>query len=154
MPGILALVPSWAWRWIAIIGVAAALYGVGYLRGFLHEEHKFAAYQAKVDEIGRIAAAHVAQVKASQDKTTKETADEYSSYVQSITRYYASHPRVVRVPASCGAVPATADSPRRPDAAPSEPSAAGPDIEQACALDAARINAWRAFALKNHFPVE
>lgn len=157
MPGFLALVPAWAWRWLAIVGVAIALYGAGYVRGFLHEEHKFAAYQATVDELGKEAAKRAAERKAQQDKTTKEIKDAAASDVADINAYYDAHPKLVRVPARCGGVPAPTDSPGRADAAPGQPGAPGPDQgieERSCALDAARINLWRAFATKNGFPVE
>lgn len=47
MPAILALIPSWAYRWIAIIGVAAAFGGFCYIRGIDHQEDADAVVQAK-----------------------------------------------------------------------------------------------------------
>lgn len=152
----LGLIPAWAWRWIAVAGVGLALFGLGYVRGFLHEEHKFAAYQAQVDDLGKQAAARALERKTAQDKTTKEVRDGWTDDVVRIHTFYGNHPVVVRRPSSGGAMPAAPDCPARADGAAGESAAAGPDrvSEEACALDAAKVNRWREFARKNDFPVE
>ena len=44
----MALIPAWAWRWLAILGVGAALYGMGWLQGRHHEELIFDDYKEQV----------------------------------------------------------------------------------------------------------
>jgi hypothetical protein len=151
---LLAIVP-WYWRWAAVAALVAAVLGYGYLRGYLHEERKFDIYQAEVDALAKEAAKRAAARKAEQDKNTKEVRDGWKGDVASIHAYYASHPRVVRLPAGSCAMPAAADDPGRADGPSGEPAVArhDPELEQRCALDAARINRWRELAMKNGLPV-
>jgi hypothetical protein len=145
------------WRWLAIVGVGVALYATGYVKGYLHEEHAFDAYQAKVVADGAAAAEKATATKREQDKTTQEIRDAAKDDADAIHAYYAAHPNVVRVRPSGGTVPAAPDCTARPDAAAGQPAATRPDTgvsEEACALDAARINRWRDFATKNHLPID
>lgn len=157
MTALLGFLPSWAWRWIAIAAVGASLFGYGYVKGYSHEGKKLAMYQAQVDAIGKEAAARAAATKAAQDKATKEIKDAYENDVAEIDGYYASHPRVVRVrePSIICPVPSAPERASEPHGTASEPTATRPDpgFEKACALDAARVNAWIDFARKNGFPV-
>lgn len=47
MPGVLAFVPAWAWRWIAIALVGAGLMGFGYVKGDEHGTEKLTDYIGK-----------------------------------------------------------------------------------------------------------
>lgn len=157
MPAFLAVVPAWMWRWIAIAGVGFALFGYGYMKGYLYEERQFAIYQAKVDTLANDAAERAAARKKSQDQTTREIRDGWQEDVDGIHAYYASHPVVVvRRAAGGGAVPSAANCPASSNGSAIEPGAPGEDrvSEEACALDAARVNRWRDFARKNNFPVD
>lgn len=157
MPGILGLIPSWAWRWLAILAIGASLFGYGYLRGYRTEERALELYQAKVETLGKEAAAKVVQIKAEQDKNTKEVRDGYEQELADIDAYYASHPseRVRVVYARGSKLPAAPDCPARADGPASQPATprGDPDFEKACALDAAKVKAWQDFARKNGFPV-
>lgn len=44
----MGFIPAWAWRWLAILGVGAALYGAGWLNGRHHEERIFDDYKEQV----------------------------------------------------------------------------------------------------------
>jgi hypothetical protein len=158
MPAFLAFVPPVVWRWLAIIGVGVALYAVGYVKGYLHEEHALDAYQAKVVADGAAAAEKATATKREQDKTTQEIRDAAKDDADAIHAYYAAHPVIVRSRPGGGAVPTASNCPASPDAAASQPNAPRPDTsgvtEEACALDAARINRWRDFATKNHLPID
>lgn len=157
MTAILGYLPSWAWRWLAIVAIGAALFGYGYLCGYRTEERALELYQAKVEALGKEAAAKVVQIKADQEKATKEVHDAYESDLADIDAYYAAHPseRVRVVYARSGPVPTAPDCPARADGPASQPATprGDPDFEKACALDAARVNAWIDFARKNGFPV-
>ena len=52
MPGFLALVPSWAWRWVAIVGVSIAFGVVCYMKGREAVQEKFDDYKAEVKAAG------------------------------------------------------------------------------------------------------
>ena len=165
MPAFLAFVPAWAWRWIAIAGVGLACMAVGAFKMHAHDQiaydelaTEYAVYKGRIVELGKEARDKADATKKEQDKTTKEIEDAAQEDVDTIHAYYAAHPRVVRVRSSGGPVPAAPDCPARTDGAASEPATPRPDqpgiSEEACALDAARINRWRDFATKNHLPVD
>lgn len=44
----MAFIPPWAWRWLAVAGIGASLYGVGWLNGRHHEERLFDDYKEQV----------------------------------------------------------------------------------------------------------
>src|SRR5258708_39368168 len=46
--GFLAFIPAWAWRWSAILAVAAAAGGACYIAGVRHEEKLFDDYKEQV----------------------------------------------------------------------------------------------------------
>src|SRR5258708_15651982 len=46
--GFLAFIPAWAWRWSAILAVAAATGGACYIAGVRHEEKLFDDYKEQV----------------------------------------------------------------------------------------------------------
>src|SRR5258708_14487586 len=46
--GFLSFIPAWAWRWIAILAVAAAAGGACYIAGVRHEEKLFDDYKEQV----------------------------------------------------------------------------------------------------------
>lgn len=48
----MALIPAWAWRWIAILAVGAALAFTGYVKGREVVQVKFDEYQAQVKAAG------------------------------------------------------------------------------------------------------
>ena len=83
MPGFLALIPSWAWRWIAIIGVGIALYGGGRVQQYLVDEVKYDRREAQIQAAGDAQNAKTAQIvkdnelrkeKADVEAKTRETA--------------------------------------------------------------------------------
>lgn len=155
MTWLLKLAP-WYYRWAAVLALAAALFGWGYVHGFLHEEHRFDVYQAEVDAIGKEASKRAAERASLQAKNLKETRDGWTSDVARIRAYYAARPRLVREPSGGCGMPAPAVSAERADGAAVEPAVArqDPELEQRCALDAARLNRWREWARKNALPVE
>jgi hypothetical protein len=66
---LLDLVP-WYYRALALAALALALFGYGYLEGFLHEEHKAAEFAAQVKAEGdaQNARTNAAILKGKQDK--------------------------------------------------------------------------------------
>lgn len=52
MTAILGLIPSWLWRWLALIAVAAAFGWTCYLKGEAHVQEQFDAFEAQVKAAG------------------------------------------------------------------------------------------------------
>lgn len=44
----MAFIPAWAWRWIAVAAVGVALFGTGWIKGRAGEAEKFDEYKAQV----------------------------------------------------------------------------------------------------------
>ncbi len=163
MPAFLAFVPAWAWRWIAIASIGLACMAYGAVRMHMHDQiaydelaTEFAVYKGQVVALGKEAQDKADAQKKVQEQTTREIRDDAEADADAIHSYYAAHPVVVRVRPSGGAVSPAPDCPARPDGTASQPAATRSDqvSEEACALDAARLNRWREFATKNRFPVD
>lgn len=139
-----------------IASVAGGLWLWGFLYGHHQEEVKLDKYEAQVDAEGREAVKRNAATKAAQDQNLKEIRNSYADYLSGITDYYKHHPHIVRVQPSGSPTTPAPECQCGDDGSSSESDVAGqdPEFEKACALDAARINLWRSWAVKNHIPVE
>ncbi len=72
--GFLSIIPAWAWRWIAILSVGAALYGTGWIKGKIHEEKLFDEYKSQVKAVGD-RQNYLTQETIKVHKALKETSD-------------------------------------------------------------------------------
>ena len=92
----MALIPAWAWRWIAIALVAATLAGYVALRVHSHDQVKYDALKLEYANFvsatkaqGVAQEQHTAKIAAAQDKATKEAADDYTKRITDLRAYYA-----------------------------------------------------------------
>lgn len=158
MSWLLKIAP-WYYRWAAVAALIAAVLGYGYVRGYLHEEHKLDVYQAAVDVLGKEAAVRAAERRAAQDLTTKEIRDAHTKDVAAIRAYYA---RRLRDASGSRVVPAAPDSAIRTDGAAGEcrsgeegdeSDLAMIELEERAALDAEKVLNLQKFLRENGFPV-
>lgn len=158
---------------IALMGLAlGGMFLWGLTVGYMHEEKKLDVFNAQVKLIGQQQIARNAADKARYEENRKTVEADYEDQLDFLARWHDSHPRVVlRHDSSGGATGTNAASPGGANAAASEPGAPGRDSPStdagegdtvevspgfvfACAKDAAHVNAFRAYVIKNNLPIE
>lgn len=73
----LPVIPAWAWRWLAIIGVLLAAWLHGYVHGRNIGEKELTAFKTSVEVAGKVQAATTARVVANQKEITDAAAKDY-----------------------------------------------------------------------------
>ena len=137
--GLLSLVPSFAWRWLALALLVAAAWGHGYVKGLHRGEAELTAYQLQVQHVADQQAIHTANAVLQQTQVTNSVEKSYGASIQSIRDYYRLHPvTVVRgnpaKAASSGGVPAIPESPGQPNGKTADTGATPPDaLTEQCA---------------------
>lgn len=99
---------------------------VGAFAGWLFEHDRFVAYQAKVEQLGKVAEQQARQAEAEHVTRTREIEDDYTERLADLHRRYSSR---VRYPGSCD-VPRTTKTPKTVDEAAAN---SDPDFVEMCA---------------------
>jgi hypothetical protein len=140
------------WRWIALALVIASLSAYGafwkHRAGVWEERYEtektaFQTFKSQVAAMGAAAQKAAEVAKARQKKTNEEVAKNEEDTRRRIHDYFG-----LRVPADNpggGGLPPAPEAPGVPNAAAAEQGAGGPSVES-CALDAAQVMAWQAWA--------
>lgn len=146
---------------IAALALAAVLiYATGYLKGAQHEALKAARFEAATQALGQAAQAHTARVEAAQRSTLERinhalTRDLKTAGDGAVGNYLRLHPRWLCNPGAGGsAVPGAAGGQPGDDGPGPQRLATDPGFIRACAEDAARLEAWRGWAMGNQIPVK
>jgi hypothetical protein len=104
--GALGLIPSWAWRWLAIAVVAAGLWGHGYVKGLHHQEaideESFAKIREKQDEL----AIHAGRVALDRSQAVSSIVDTYEAQRTTLSAYYDRRLRDAKARSAAGTLPA------------------------------------------------
>lgn len=158
MSFLLTLVPL-PWRVAALAAFAAALWGHGWWTGRSGVEHTMDVKDAKIQVLTDQAIAKAAKTKKDQEENTRKVREDHDAEVNEIHSYYAANPdvrvRTVVRTTNCPAGSPVTRGAGGADAGATESVATRRDsgFEKACALDAAQVNALRAFLTRNGFPI-
>jgi len=132
----------------SVVGIALMLAMAWLAWNYIDDKKQLAALQAVIEQAD--SQAHEQQLR--QEQTFKEVEHESNTNRDILVAYYDGLLRdKSKTHASANAKRTT-----RPDAATTESVACERDIgfEQACALDAMRLNSWQEWARLNNIPIE
>ena len=98
----------------------------GAFAGWLFEHDRFVAYQAKVEQLGKVAEQQARQAEAEHETRTREIEDDYTERLAALHSKYSSR---VRDPGGCH-LPRTTQTPKTVDEAAAN---SDPDFVEMCA---------------------
>lgn len=145
------------YRLLAMAGLAASVYGLGWINGAHHEQVKGVKFEAATEALGKSALDRNARIAKSQQSNLEAVKNELAKNLKSANDRAAINYRARFGVLKCSGsdpLPRPAEGKQGNDALPGEPLAAGPGFIRDCAHDAATLNAWQRWAERNGISVE
>ena len=158
MPPFATILPL-IYRWAAILAIGAALFGLGWLQGAHHEQLKAVKFEAATEALGKAQIARNRETEARQNANLKEIKNGLKSKLKlagdnAVANYVARYGGV------CNANPPGREV-SKPAAGVGGDAATSQRIVVAdgafirdCASDAAVLDTWQQWAVKNRIPVK
>lgn len=137
------------YKYLALLGVALAIFGAGWYSGYSPQHDKLVSYKAQVAQAAKDQEIAVKAKEKEHDAQTAYVADSYSNYYQQLlTRLRDAQRR------SSG-LPQTASGPQGADGTQQELSRAcqGSQFYSNALEDALKLQHWQEWAARQNIPV-
>jgi len=133
------------WKQIAVVGLLALLFGIGYYEGYSKEKKAYDTFKLQTEVLGKQQQEQTKVLIKKQQQISENITKEYADAVKKINAYYASHPNIkwVHINSTTDNLPSVSETPSTIDGTSER------NILNDCALDVLKLQTLQEWVKQN-----